>query len=95
MLLSLEEVKHYLRVDGDEENALITSFIETSQEICEEILRYPISEFEKVPLLVRQAMLYCIANMYENREVSNGNSGIEETINVMKTILSTYRKKSW
>lgn len=40
MILSLEEVKLYLRVDGDEENTLITNFIIAAEELCEGILRY-------------------------------------------------------
>ena len=99
-MLSLEEVKLYLRIDGDEENTLITSLIETSQELCEEILRFPISDFKKTPLVVKQAMLFCIANMYEKREgtynyTRSESSGIKETITIMKLILSSYRKESW
>lgn len=100
MIVSLEEAKLYLRVDGDEEDTLITSFILTAEEICEDILRHPLSDFDKVPKLVKQALLYCIANMYEKREGSyyymkNESGSIAETINVMKLILSNLRKESW
>lgn len=100
MIISLEEAKLYLRIDGDEEDTLITSFILTAEEICEDILRYPLSEFEEVPNLVRQAVLYGVANMYEKREGSyyymkNESGSISETINVMKLILGNLRKESW
>lgn len=100
MVVTLEEAKIYLRVDSDEEDTLITSFILTAEEICEDILRFPISEFEEVPKLVRQAILYCIANMYEKREGSfyylkNESGSISETIDVMKLILGNLRKESW
>lgn len=100
MIISLEEAKLYLRIDGDEEDTLITSFILTAEEICEDILRRPLSEFEEMPKLVKQALLYCIANMYEKREGSyhymkNESGGIAETINVMKLILANLRKESW
>lgn len=100
MVISLEEAKLYLRIDGDEEDALITSFIYTAEEICEDILRFSLSEFEEVPKLVRQAVLYCIANMYEKREGSfyymkNESGSITETINVMKLILGNLRRESW
>ena len=100
MILELEEVKLYLRVDSDEEDTLITNFILTAEEICEDILRYPLSEFEEVPKLVRQAVLYGVANMYEKREGSyyymiNESGSISETINVMKLILGNLRKESW
>lgn len=100
MVVSLEEAKLYLRIDSVEEDMLITSFILTGEEICEEILRFPLSEFEEVPKLVKQAVLYCIANMYEKREGSyfyskNESASISETIEVMKIILGNLRKESW
>ncbi len=62
MVLTLEEVKLYLRVDGDEENTLITKFVLTAEELCEEILRFELTEFEVVPELVRQAILYAVVS---------------------------------
>ena len=100
MVLELEEVKLYLRVDGDEEDTLITNFILTAEEICEDILRYPLSEFEEAPKTVIQAILYAVANMYEKREGTyyyqkNESGSISETIKVMKLILGNLRRESW
>ena len=100
MVITLEEAKLYLRIDGDEEDALITNFISTAQEICEDILRYPLSELDEAPAVVRQALLYCVANLYEKREGShhylkNEGGGIAETVNVMKLILANLRRESW
>lgn len=99
-MIPLEEVKSYLRIEGDEEDTLISSFIEIAIQLCEDILRYPLSEFEEIPALVKQAMLYCITNIYEKREGSyyymkNESGGILETIDVMKHMLSNLRKESW
>lgn len=91
MVLTLEEVKLYLRVDGDKENTLITSFIITAEEICEGILRYPISEFTTVPETVKQAVLYAVASMYEKRE----NFEVQDVIETMIKILFSYRRESW
>lgn len=90
-MLTLEEVKLYLRIEGDEEDALITSLINSSLELCEGILRQPISEFTEVPQLVKSAALYSIASMYEKRE----GEGIEETLDTIKRLLSPFRKESW
>lgn len=100
MAVTLEEVKLYLRIDGDEEDTLITNFISAAVEICEDILRYPLSEFEEIPAVVRQALLYCIANMYEKREglhyyLKNEGGGLTETVNVMKLILTNLRREGW
>ena len=100
MVVSLKEAKLYLRIDSDEEDTLITNFILSAEEICEDILRYPLSEFEEVPRVVRQAILYCVANIYEKREgtyyyLKNESGSISETINVMKLILGNLRQESW
>ena len=100
MAVTLEEVKLYLRIDGDEEDTLITNFISTATQICEDILRYPLSEFEEIPAVVRQALLYCIANLYEKREgthyyLKNEGGGMAETVKVMKLILGNLRRESW
>lgn len=91
MVISLEEVKLYLRVDGDEENTLITSFIITAEEMCEGILRFPLTEFTALPETVKQAVYYAVANMYEEREKAN----IKEVYDLMKRLLFSYRKESW
>lgn len=91
MIISLEEVKLYLRVDGDEEDTLITGFILTAEEICEGILRFPLTEFTETPETLKQAVLYAVGNMYEEREKLN----IKEVYDVMKRLLFSYRKESW
>lgn len=91
MVVSLEEAKLYLRVDGDEENALITNFIITAEDLCEGILRYPISELTTVPETVRQAVLFAVANMYEQRETFD----VKLVIEIMTRLLFAYRKDSW
>lgn len=90
-MLPLEEVKLYLRIDGDEEDTLIVSFLTTAQELCEGILRFPLSEFEELPETVKQALLYAVAAMYEKREGVD----IKETLDVLKRLLFAYRRESW
>ncbi len=91
MAVTLEEVKLYLRIDGDEEDTLITLFLTTAQELCEGILRFPLSEFEELPETVKQAILYAVATMYEKREGAD----IKETLDVLKRFLFAYRRESW
>jgi uncharacterized phage protein (predicted DNA packaging) len=91
MLVSLEEVKLYLRIDGDEENTLITNFIIAAEEICEGVLRFSLSEFVEVPETVKQAIIYAVANMYEKREEID----MKELLNVVTRLLFSYRKEGW
>ncbi len=90
-MLPLDEVKLYLRIDGDEEDTLIISFLATAQELCEGILRYPLTEFEELPETVKQALLYAVAALYEKRE----GASIKETLDVLKRLLFAYRRESW
>lgn len=91
MVVTLEETKLYLRVDGDEENTLITKFILTAEELCEDILRYKLTEFETIPEAVRQAILYAVANMYEMRETFD----VKSVIETVTRLLFSYRRESW
>ena len=100
MVLSLAEVKGYLRVDGGEEDALITFLIQAATELCEEILRYEIEDLAQEPAMVKQAILFGIANMYEKREgthyyLRDEGGGIEDTIRMMRIFLSGHRKAGW
>lgn len=91
MIISLEEAKLFLRVDGDEENTLITQFIATAEDICEGILRYSISELNEIPESIKQAILYATANMYEQRE----NFDVKSVIETMTRLVFSYRRESW
>lgn len=91
MTISLEEAKLFLRVDGDEENTLITQFIATAEDICEGILRYPISELNEIPESIKQAIFYATSNMYEQRE----NFDVKSVIETMTRLLFSYRRESW
>ena len=91
MIVSLEEAKLYLRVDGDAEDALITVFIETAEEICEGILRSSLSEFEEIPDTVKQAIMYVVANLYEKRETLD----MKEVMDIASRLLFSYRKDGW
>jgi uncharacterized phage protein (predicted DNA packaging) len=91
MVVSLEEAKLYLRIDGDEEDALIYNFIISAEEICEGVLRYSISELTSVPETLKQAVLYTVANMYEQRETFQ----VASVLDVVSRLLFAYREESW
>lgn len=91
MVISLEEAKLFLRVDGDEENTLITNFILTAEEICEGVLRYPLTEFIEVPGPVKQAILFVTAQFYEQRETID----VQALIETVRLLLFAYRKEGW
>lgn len=91
MLVTLEEVKIYLRLDGNNENALITSLINTSQELCESILRVELAALNPIPETVKTAILYGVAFLYENREQAE----YSDLINTLRSLLFGLRNEAF
>ena len=68
MAVTLEEMKNYLRVDYDEDDALIESIIGASERLCMDVARMDsLEEFSAVEN-TRIAVLYAAAYLYEHRE---------------------------
>lgn len=86
MFLNLEEVKSYLRVDEAEDDDLITTLLESAEELCTEIVReLP----ETIPVTVKIAVLYAVAYLYEHREEADH----KELTQTLKSLLSPLRKE--
>ena len=62
-MVTLEEVKVYLKVEHEDEDTLIEQLLATSQQLCEDILRQSI--YSEV---LKTAILYGVAYLYEHRE---------------------------
>lgn len=73
-MVTLEEVKVYLKVEHANEDALIEQLLETSQQLCEDILRQ--STYSEV---IKTAILYGVAYLYEHREDAN-HKELKETL---------------
>jgi hypothetical protein len=96
--MTLSEAKNFLRVDDDEDNALISSLIITAKILTEEIIRKPLEEFTIIPEPINQAMLILIATLYEERQVrSDPKSGLslDATLDLVKKMLFAYRKEAF
>lgn len=67
MAVTLEEMKGYLRVDFDDDDALIEDFILTGQNLCADIVRLSAEELSEIPSS-NIAVMYAVAYLYEHRE---------------------------
>ena len=69
MLVTLAEMKNYLRVDHDEDDMLITNTIQAAEKLCMDVARVD-SEDEYLTVFNtgRIAVLYAVAYLYEHRE---------------------------
>ena len=92
MVVTLENTKEWLRVESNDEDALIGSFILAAEDIVEGILRFPLSDFaDVIPEPVKHAIYFAASKLYEER-----NELDTESLNdVLKAILSSYREVAW
>lgn len=68
MVVTLSEMKNYLRVDHDDDDTLLRNIMESSQKICMDVARTEDEDvFEEEPD-ARIAVMYAVAYLYEHRE---------------------------
>ena len=96
-MITLDEAKLYMRIDGDEENNLISSLIITAQNIVEDVLRRQLSEFETIPETIKQAMLLTISTLYEYRQVSKDKESFDMELlhKILLRMVGSYRIERW
>lgn len=69
MIISLEDAKKYLRVDISDDDALISTLMQSAQELCMDVARFDDeSDFESAGDIAKNAVLYTLAFFYENRD---------------------------
>jgi uncharacterized phage protein (predicted DNA packaging) len=68
MLITLEEMKNYLRVDYDDDDRLIETLIASAQRICMDILRVDDTSLLYEVENAKPAIMYCVAYLFEHRE---------------------------
>lgn len=92
MTVTLENTKAWMRVESNDEDALIESFILAAEDIVEGILRFPLSDFaDAVPEPVKHAVYFAVSKLYEERNELDAGSLNE----VLKALLSSYREVAW
>ena len=68
MVVTLKEMKNYLRVDSDEDNKLIRHLIASAERLCMDILRTDDPAELESAANAKTADLYTAAYLYEHRE---------------------------
>ena len=69
MLITLAEVKQYLRVTYDDDDALLEQLLTTAQELCMAVARLEDGEeLSAGANQMRIGILYAVAYLYEHRE---------------------------
>ena len=68
MTVSVKEVKTFLRVDHNEDDTLIRSYIYAAESLCLDIMRTDDRTKLKSEENAKVAILYAVAYFYEHRE---------------------------
>ena len=86
MLVTVDEAKLYLRLDGTEEDALIQTLLETAESLCQDIVRTDFDEMEEVPEIVKVGIRYAVTYLYED---------FDELTRMLKFLLYSVRKEEF
>lgn len=73
MIITLEEMKNYLRVDHADDDALIESLISSSERLCMDVARIDNMERFEEQENAKIAVMYAVAYQYEHREEADHN----------------------
>ena len=68
MTVSVKEVKTFLRVDHNEDDTLIRSYIYAAESLCIDVMRTDDRTMLKSEKNAKVAILYAVAYFYEHRE---------------------------
>lgn len=73
MIITLNEMKNYLRVDYAEDDTLIESLISSSEQLCMDVARITDKETFESKENAKIAVMYAVAYQYEHREDADHN----------------------
>lgn len=68
MVVTLEEMKQYLRVDYEDDDSLITYLMQSAKKICMDIIRTDDENVFQTDDNAKIAMMYTVSYLYEHRE---------------------------
>lgn len=70
-MVTLQEVKQYLRVDFEDDDPLLLSLIFTAKQLVMDVGRMDEIQLAENEDVVRTAMLYTVSYLYENRNTAD------------------------
>ena len=89
-VVTLDELKLYLRVDGSEEDTLIQSLGNTAENLCMDILRVEnVEELQNLGAQGKTAVLYAVGYLFEHRDEADHHA----LIMTLRSLLSGARRE--
>lgn len=68
MIVTVKEMKNYLRVDHEDDDRLLSDLIEQGQQLCMDVARIADEDVFEEQVGARIAVMYAVAYLYEHRE---------------------------
>ena len=68
MIVTVKEMKEYLRVDHEDDDRLLSDLIEQGQQLCMDVARIEDEDVFEEITGARIAVMYAVAYLYEHRE---------------------------
>lgn len=68
MIVTVKEMKDYLRVDHEDDDRLLSDLIEQGQQICMDVARISDEDVFEEQVGTRISVMYAVAYLYEHRE---------------------------
>lgn len=91
-MVTVEEMKQYLRIDFSEDDGLLGILISSAEELCASIARIPVEEYTlHANDNAKTAVLYAVAYLYEHREEADHH---QLTID-LRSLLFSVRKEGF
>ena len=74
--MDLEDIKNYLRIDGDEEDGLLRTMIDAGKEF----IRSAVGEYDDTDSTAQVLLAAVAQNMYDNRELMQSEQQVKKRI---------------
>ena len=74
--MELEDIKNYLRIDGDEEDGLLRTMIDAGKEF----IRSSVGEYDDTDSTAWVLLAAVVQNMYDNRELMQSEQQVKKRI---------------
>ena len=87
MLVTREEARLYLKLDAEEDDAVLDVLLPASEQLCLDILRQ--EKAEEADGTVKIAVLYALGYLYEHREEADH----KELVQTLSYLLSGQRRE--
>ncbi len=92
MLVNIDEIKSYLRIDGNDDDTMVNALMRTAQDLCLVVARCDEEDIQEGDMnLVRTAIFYAAAFLYEHREEADHNAFLR----TLRALLAGIRREGF